>query len=43
MSGAPAAPLVINEWTVFAHPLFCEQLERLIAQVEHLKQKNPTD
>jgi|SRR5665213_2028125 toxin YhaV len=43
MSGAPAAPLVINQWTVFAHPLFCEQLQQLVAQVERLQQKHPTD
>jgi toxin YhaV len=35
------APLVINGWTVFAHPLFLNQFEALIRQVEGLKQKAP--
>jgi toxin YhaV len=42
MKGAPPAALFINGWTVFAHPLFLEQLESLIRQVESLKQKDPT-
>ena len=32
--------LVINGWTVFAHPLFLTQLEQLISQVEILKKKD---
>jgi toxin YhaV len=39
-SGTPA-PLVVNGWTVFAHPLFLAQLEALTRQVEVLKQKDP--
>jgi toxin YhaV len=35
--------LLINGWKIFAHPLFLEQVEELIAQVEHLRQKNPKD
>lgn len=31
----------IHGWTVFAHPLFLDQLEILIKQVESLKQKDP--
>lgn len=34
-------PLVINGWTVFAHPLFLEQVERLTQQVEALRRKDP--
>ena len=34
-------PLVINSWTIFAHPLFLAQLEALARQVEGLKQKDP--
>lgn len=34
-------PLVIHGWTVFAHPLFLEQLEALTRQVEALKRKDP--
>ena len=41
MSGIDAAPLLVNGWTIFAHPLFIAQLETLIQQVERLKQKDP--
>ncbi|TCT19544.1 toxin YhaV [Thiobaca trueperi] len=34
-------PLIVNGWTIFAHPLFLEQLETLIRQVEALKLKDP--
>jgi toxin YhaV len=33
-------PLVINGWNVFAHPLFLEQFEALVTQVEHLRHKD---
>lgn len=36
-------PLLINGWKIFAHPLFLEQVEELVAQVEYLRQKNPKD
>ncbi|MBE9236173.1 type II toxin-antitoxin system YhaV family toxin [Anabaena aphanizomenioides LEGE 00250] len=36
-------PLIINGWTIFAHPLFLEQLEALITQVENLRQKYPQE
>lgn len=38
MSGP--SPLVVNGWTIFAHPLFLEQIETLTRQVEVLKQKD---
>jgi len=38
MSGSQPAPLVINGWTVFAHPLFLAQLEATVQQVEVLKE-----
>jgi len=41
MTTPPTAPLAINGWSVFAHPLFLDQLEELIARVESLKKKNP--
>ena len=41
MSGGKPAPLLIHGWTVFAHPLFLDQLEVLTRQVEALKQKDP--
>ncbi|MBN9133940.1 MAG: type II toxin-antitoxin system YhaV family toxin [Nitrosospira multiformis] len=36
-------PLVVDGWTIFAHPLFLDQLEALAREVEALKQKNPLD
>jgi toxin YhaV len=41
MSGSQPDPLVINGWTVFAHPLFLAQLEATAQQVEVLKEKDP--
>jgi len=41
MSGCQPVPLVVNGWTVFAHPLFLAQLEAITRQVEGLKQKDP--
>lgn len=37
---APAS-LVIHGWTVFAHPLFLDQLDKLAAEVGRLQQKDP--
>ncbi|SFC29977.1 toxin YhaV [Marinospirillum celere] len=34
-------PLKINGWTIYAHPLFLEQVERLKNQVKRLKDKDP--
>ena len=42
MSEESAKPLIVHGWTIFAHPLFLDQLEQLIGQVEALKQKHPT-
>jgi toxin YhaV len=36
-------PLVINGWSIFAHPLFLDQLEELVGQVEQLRHKYPKD
>lgn len=36
-------PLVINGWNLFAHPLFLNQFEELLTQVEQLRQKYPQD
>ena len=35
--------LVINGWRIFGHSLFLEQVEELIAQVEFLRRKDPTN
>ena len=34
-------PLVVNGWSLFAHPLFLGQVEALVAQVAVLKAKDP--
>lgn len=36
-------PLLINGWVIFAHPLFLDQVETLIKQVESLRAKDPVD
>ena len=36
-------PLVINGWNIFVHPLFLDQFEELLAQVESLRQRYPKD
>jgi toxin YhaV len=33
--------LIINDWSLFAHPVFLEQLEFLLEDVERLSQKDP--
>ena len=35
-------PLEINGWEVYAHPLFLDQLEKLVASVEKARKKDPT-
>lgn len=35
-------PLVVNGWTIYAHPLFLDQLAALIAGVERRKLKDPS-
>ena len=42
MRGGKPAPLVVNGWTIFAHPLFLNQVEALIQRVEGLKRKDPS-
>ena len=34
-------PLVINGWSIYAHPLFLQELEALAQKVEVLRKKNP--
>ena len=33
---------IVNGWTLYAHPLFLDQLEQLTAAVERAAKKNPT-
>src|SRR5690554_5014933 len=33
--------LVVNGWTLFAHPLLLDEIETLVSQVEILKAKHP--
>lgn len=35
------APLVVNGWSIYAHPLFLDQLEELIREVEDRKARDP--
>ena len=35
------APLVVNGWSIFAHPLFLDQLDALMAQVEKARARDP--
>ena len=39
--GEAGPPLVVNGWTLFAHPIFLDQVAALIAQVETLRRKDP--
>jgi toxin YhaV len=44
MTGGAAhsgAPLVVNGWSIFAHPVFLDQLEALIVAVEARKARDP--
>ena len=41
MSASKPAPLLVNGWTVFAHPLFLAQLEAITRQVEGLARQDP--
>lgn len=34
-------PLIVNGWAIFAHPLFLNTIETLIAQVAKLQKKDP--
>ena len=34
------APLVVNGWSLFAHPLFLDQVESLIGKIETLKARD---
>jgi toxin YhaV len=42
MSESCGHSLFVNGWTIFAHPLFLDQLEALIGQVEAHKRKDPS-
>jgi toxin YhaV len=35
------APITVDGWSIYAHPLFLEQLEELIAEVEARKERDP--
>ena len=36
-------PVMVNGWTLLAHPLFMEQIEALVQEVSTLKKKSPVD
>ena len=39
---APKAPLVVNGWSIYAHPLFLDQIEAPIEEVEARKKRDPS-
>jgi len=41
MTDGSVVPLAVNGWTLFAHPLFLEQVEELFEKVTALKASNP--
>lgn len=41
MKASPSIPVIIHGWTIFAHPLFIDQLEILVQQVEEARAKDP--
>ncbi|MBS1166251.1 MAG: toxin [Proteobacteria bacterium] len=38
-----AAPLVVNGWAIFAHPIFLNQIEALVEEVEARKTRDPAN
>ncbi|GGE23041.1 hypothetical protein GCM10011390_48090 [Aureimonas endophytica] len=41
-SGPPAAPpVVVNGWSIYAHPIFLDQLDTLIGEVEERRARDP--
>ena len=40
-SSPATAPLIVNGWSIYAHPLFLDQLEGLIEEVEKRKAREP--
>lgn len=40
---AQEAPLVVNGWSIYAHPLFLDQIEELIEEVEARKARDPSN
>jgi toxin YhaV len=42
MTDASKVPLVVNGWTLFAHPLFLDQVAELAEKVSALKAANPS-
>jgi toxin YhaV len=34
MTNPSTSPVVVNGWTIFAHPVFLDQVETLVRQVE---------
>ncbi len=41
MKPAAPEPLAVNGWALFAHPLFLDQIEALVARVAALRAKDP--
>jgi toxin YhaV len=41
VTSAPGTPLIVNGWTLYAHPLFADQVQALAADVASLRIKDP--
>ena len=41
MTRPPEGALVVNGWSIYAHPVFLDQIDRLIAEVQDRKQRDP--
>jgi len=41
MTTPSVAPIVVNGWSIFLHPLFLDQLEALLEAVELMERKDP--
>jgi len=41
VAASSCSPLVINDWSIYAHPLFLDNLEEMIEEVEERKKRDP--
>lgn len=42
MTASPGAPIRVNGWSLFMHPMFLAQVEELLEQVGALRETDPT-
>ncbi|NIJ42614.1 toxin YhaV [Parvibaculum indicum] len=41
MKRPEGAPLTVNDWSIYAHPLFLDQIDELVEEVEQRKRRDP--